>query len=254
MKNNGALNYSGFLRALFVSVTLFAAALPVLLGPSRAGADGFNACVDELAQDSELHMNKKALTKFFAHFVTYGKKISNKKYGLLIDYNQNSKEQRSYLIRIDNCTVVAKEYVIHGGHGSPDGKGKVKFKGGDANSDGKLDKCVVDGSRTNMTRPGPFITDGCHETQKKNWSVLWNDGAKKCQGIRLVGQVSGVNDPGVAAGVVLHEHTAIKNNDSIKPVGQGCPAYPKGKLKGMVKHGITEGTLVYVYAPQCGSY
>ena len=216
--------------------------------PSLAAAADFSACIKALSEDAELKMNKKALEKFFSHFKTYGSSISNKRYGVLIDYKRPSTQKRSYLIDIKNCDVVSWEYVIHGGQSK-------ETKAGDPDSDGDLDKCThSNGSRTNMTRPGPFVTDGCHETAKKGWKTLWKEGKRNCQGIRLNGFLAGVNDPNVAAGVVMHEHIAVKNDGKIKPVGQGCPTYAPDRLKAKLRYKLQQGTLIYIFAPQCGNH
>lgn len=205
------------------------------------------ACIDRLAHgENRLHvkLSAKALRRLSQGLAKYRADVTPDDVALLVDYSRNSKTKRAFLIDYKACDIVAESYVIHGGvtyHPTID-------REGDPNDDGMLDRCLrKDGSRHAMTRPGLYLTKGCHQTSEQNWTELSNG----CAGITLEG-LEGTNRDAEASGVVLHEHHAIPDDGSIKPVGQGCPAFPPGRLNEMMKHGLKSGKLVYVYAPQCG--
>jgi hypothetical protein len=216
-----------------------------------AFADGSDkTCIDEIMK-SHSEISRKALEKLFGYNKKFSSQIKND-YAILVDYSKNSKEKRSYLVNMERCEATARAYVIHGGRYE-----KLKFKDGDPNNDGMLDTCTNKDPKFRhkyMTRPGPYVTAGCHVTGETGWTVLWKEGSKVCQGIGLDGLLKGVNDDALAAGVSLHEHVLIKADEKVKPVGQGCPAYHPGDLKSMLSKRIEHSTLVYIYAPMCGNY
>lgn len=209
-------------------------------------AESLHECVKRMeAGDNQFDVKlpSSALKKIENGFKKYGREI-NTAAVLLVDYSKNSTEKRAYLIDFENCKVVKEEYVAHGGIYKVNGK---MVNDGDPDMDGMLDKCKNrQGTRTNMTRPGLYITRGCHNTQQSDWTFINGD----CEGIKLDGLESTNNDAMVAA-VVLHEHEDMKNNSSIKAMGQGCPTFAKGKLKSMIGYGLFDKALVYVHAPQC---
>ncbi len=168
--------------------------------------------------------------------------LSQDRFALLIDYSRNSRDRRAFLIDFAACDVVAAENVIHGGSIY-----RPETHWGDPNQDGQLDHCAhVNGSQKYMTRPGAFVTAGCHQTRLTGWTHL----SRNCQGIKLVGMDS-YNSDAFEKGIVLHEHVEIPNDATVKPTGQGCPAFPMGRLKNLLRYGLMEGTILYVHAPQC---
>lgn len=162
---------------------------------------------------------------------------------LLVDYSKNSKVKRAYIVDFKACDVLTEDYAIHGGAYRLDGKTLID---GDTNGDGLLDSCKNrKGGSKNMTRPGLYVTKGCHDSAK-NWTTVHGE----CNGIKLWG-LEKRNADAFAAGVVLHELKEIKADASIKAMGQGCPAFPVGRLKKLVRYGLMNDTLVFVHAPQC---
>jgi hypothetical protein len=99
-----------------------------------------------------------------------------------------------------------------------------------------------------MTRPGLFITAGCHQTRLPNWPYI----NSSCHGVKLRGQEDRNNDA-FERGVVLHEHLGMEEGTAVKSVGQGCPIFAPGRLKSLLPYGIMSGMAVYLHAPQCDS-
>lgn len=205
-------------------------------------------CINELSEGKnsfKAKVNKSALKFLLRGMKKYRDEVENKRLALLIDYSQNSRVKRSYLIDLKACDILAWEYVAHGGAiYTP-----RTIIWSEPKRNGYLERCVKDdGTRQYMTRPGFYVTAGCHITQKRNWPVVY-DG---CHGIKLMG-LEERNREAFQAGIVLHEHTYVPNTNVIKPIGQGCPIYPPGRLKSMTRFGIQEGMLVYLYVPQCST-
>lgn len=228
-----------------LGLTLLFAVLTLLPATGQAGADGPRSCVDKLADGEnrlKVKINKTALEKMFRGLRKFRSVVSQKNI-LLVDYSKNSKVRRGYVIDVNACDVLAHEYVAHGGTVY----NPVLVRHGDPEHDGLLDKCVHrDGSRKNMTRPGFYVTRGCHMTQK-NFPLVTG----VCGGVKIWG-LEKRNDDAWAGGVVLHEHEGMFEGDKVKPEGQGCPIFAPGRLKDLMKFEIFQGALVYLYVPQCG--
>lgn len=185
----------------------------------------------------------KALKKLATAMADKKNSLQDDAVALLVDYSKSSKEKRAYIVDFKSCDVLSEDYVVHGGAWM---EGKKVFRDGDPDSDGMLDTCKNRKGKTkNMTRPGMYVTRGCHES-KKNWSTIYSD----CQGIKLWG-LDKTNADAFNSGVVLHELKEIKKDESVKVMGQGCPAFAPGRLKALTKYGLANQTLVYVHAPQC---
>lgn len=220
----------------------------VQLGSALAGTDSNQACISALSEGRNrfhVKMNIKPLRKLIAGMRAYQGRLHEKSLALLVDYSINSKYKRSFLIDFKSCDLLAYDHVIHGGTVySP-----IMKRDGDINGDGMLDKCINrEGTTKYMTRPGFAMTSGCHRTQHA-WPMISRD----CKAIKLIGLQKDNVQEFAPSGVVLHEHPSIDPFNTVKLEGQGCPAYPPGKLKEMTDKGIANGMLVYVYAPQCGS-
>lgn len=217
-------------------------ALIFALFAAHASASITDSCIKKLAQENRFHVKlpEKAVL-ILAKAIDHG--VSSNSEALLIDYSQNSRSRRAFLVNFSTCDITTREHVIHGGtiyHPSVQNFGELHH-------DGMLNRCLrPDGTRKNMTRPGLFITAGCHVTREQNWTSITNS----CQGANLESRNSKIPTSAIA-GVVLHEHIAIHDDGSILPAGQGCPAFPPGRLKALVPHGVMRGMLVYVNAPQC---
>lgn len=205
-------------------------------------------CIENLAEGKnsfKAKVNKKALKFLVRGMKKFRDKVETPHRALLVDYTLNSREKRSYLIDFKACDVLAWEFVAHGGAiYTP-----RMIVWSEPKRDGYLARCVKgDGTRQYMTRPGFYVTAGCHVTQKPNWPVVYNG----CHGIKLIG-LEARNREAFDAGIVLHEHKYVPNSREIKPIGQGCPIYPPGRLKAMTRFEIQEGLLVYLYVPQCST-
>ena len=211
---------------------------------AQAGADEPRSCAEKLADGEnrlDVKINRAALENMFRGLRKFRPVVSQKNV-LLVDYSKNSKVRRGYIIDVKNCDVLAHEYVAHGGTVY----NPVMVRHGDPEHDGLLKKCVhADGTRTNMTRPGFYVTRGCHMTQKDFPLV-----SGVCGGVKIWG-LEKRNDDAWTAGVVLHEHEGMFEGDEVKPEGQGCPIFAPGRLKDLLKYEIFQGALVYLYVPQC---
>lgn len=203
-------------------------------------------CLNALAEGEnrfKVKINKVALNNMSQGFDEYDGRLDLSEAVLLVDYSINSRRKRAYLIDLKSCDVLAHEYVAHGGAiYTP-----RTIVWSEPKRDGNLETCVrTGGVRQYMTRPGFYVTAGCHVTQQKNWTRVYGG----CHGIKLQG-LEKSNKEAIRAGIVLHEHTLVPNTNEVKPIGQGCPIFPPGRLKAMTRFGIQRDTLVYLYVPQC---
>jgi hypothetical protein len=203
-------------------------------------------CIQKLGRGENrfgVRVSVKALTRLQNGLKQFASAVTEPDRGLLVDYSMNSKAKRAFLIDFKTCDVLANEYVIHGGtvyH-------PVEQRFGNPVDDGMLKYCLrPNGSHQDMTRPGFFLTHGCHHSSEEGFTTVVDN----CQGVVLQGLQSN-NREAESVGVVLHEHESIPNDNSIKPVGQGCPAFPPGRLQSLLKYNIFSGALVFLYAPQC---
>lgn len=205
-------------------------------------------CVEKLASGQNnfhVKINRKAMLKSLMGLQVYQKNLDGTQRVFLADYSISSKYKRGYLIDFNRCEVLANEYIAHGG--TIYTPRLIEFA--DDNKDGILDRCTrKDGSRQYMTRPGFMVTAGCHVSQK-NFPFI----SSQCKGIKLRGLEVGLNEDIHSKGVALHEHDLMPNDSSIKPEGQGCPIFPTGKLKELLKQDVWDGLLVNLYTPQCGT-
>ncbi len=239
------------IQSLFLGVTIlvnlaFVANAEASADDSRSRSGGRGSCLSRLAQGrNSFHVKIKpqALRKMFAGHRRFNAELTEKNLVLLVDYSIPSQKKRGYLIDLKACDVLAHEFVAHGG--TIYTPRLVRYS--DPDQDGLLNRCVHrDGTRTNMTRPGFYVTMGCHMTQK-NFPLV----SGRCGGVKIWG-LEKRNDDAYNAGVVLHEHEAMFEGPAIKPEGQGCPIFAPGRLKQLLQHNIFEGALVYLYVPQCG--
>lgn len=212
--------------------------------PGPLGSD-LRACFQKLSRGENYYRTQiplAALERIEAGYKRWPGYTKNRRYAMLIDYTRNSRDRRAFLIDFQACEVVASEFVIHGGTTYH----PLNYFG-DPNRDGFLDYCrQPSGSRQFMTRPGVYVTRGCHQSNLQGWPQIYKD----CEGIKLEG-LEASNRDAFRAGVVLHEHVAISNDDSMKLEGQGCPTMPPGALSPLVPYGLMRGALVLMYAPQC---
>src|SRR5690606_10784973 len=159
-----------------------------------------------------------ALNEMKAGFQKFSSSITNDELALLVDYEKDSTQKRAYWLDLKSCSVITEEYVIHGG---ADRRPQEIIRDGE-----RLKSCKNrDGSRTNQTRPGFMLAGGCHTTGK-DWPRIAGD----CAGVKLRG-LEDRNSDVLSSGVVIHEHVLIKNRSTVQPIGQGCLAFPKGRLK-----------------------
>ena len=176
---------------------------------------------------------------------------------LIVDYSLNVSEDRQFLLDLNRCRVLKKVRVAAGGSYRKSPGSNEWIHDGDPNMDGRLDKCKNRrGTRQYMTRPGFYVTRGCHQTGQHNWEkwpVLWG---RACRGVKLHGLES-QNSEAMRAGIVLHEHRVLSRNRALWSGGQGCPTTAPGELKSTIRSAdragfdLREGTLVHLYAPQC---
>ncbi len=230
---------------MILALVLFVNA-PVTFAQTRP-ADRYDACVERLAagQNSQrVRLNRQALREALRGLRRFQRNLADPYSVLLVDYSRRSTAKRADLIDFRRCDVVVHEYAIHGGAIYQ----PYEQNWGEPNRNGMLQYCVrPDRSRQYMTRPGFYVTAGCHMTAKQNWTQVYG----QCQGVKLAGLEQRTAEA-MSAGIVLHEHLRIPNDGSIKPVGQGCPGFAPGRLANMFAYGLkVQGTLVYVYAPQC---
>lgn len=199
---------------------------------------------------------KHALTFFFSNQDTF----RNQRYISIADYSQSSTEKRFYLLDLEKLEV--SKYKVSHGSGYRDG---IKY--GDPDHDGFIDKCKIDGSRTNMTRPGFFKTaelylskgtNSSHlEVQDSNGLVVkgwpYLDDNQNANALRLDGLSPGINNHARDNGVVMHgawyNNKEVTQSD-IMGRSYGCPAFSTEGAQAVIPK-IQGGSLYYSYVPKC---
>src|ERR1700722_4862225 len=79
---------------------------------STAGATIADTCIDKIATGSGAKIDRAPVAGLAEGI---HRAMSSNAHALLIDYSKRSQTKRAYLLDFNKCTIVAKEYVIHGG-------------------------------------------------------------------------------------------------------------------------------------------
>ncbi|XWN32240.1 MAG: hypothetical protein ROR55_03735 [Devosia sp.] len=191
--------------------------------------------------------------------------IRNKRHVIMIDYTKPQTRQRLYVVDLARCKVIHRSKIIHGGAWyiykaqRPDpswawSKAKQRFyRRINLNTQSMmLTTCrnSVKGGSTHMTRPGWMYTGTCHPNPNEGWVRVRT---QTCSGYGI--QVKPLQGQALG-GVTFHDHIRLQYS---KHVGQGSLGFMRGgtqalidAIRGRDNVNITRGTLVYVYAPQCG--
>lgn len=223
---------------------------------------------------------KDALKQALTFYQKNKNKIKNQKYISIADYSKSSTTKRYFLLNMDTGNI--QRFKVSHGSGS-----KKNRKFGDPDHDGYIDRCqhLGSNSRTNMTRPGFFITGNtyystgsCSDKSKtlKTFRAMTPRWRKKCtheefknskgqlvygwpqisnspkrNALRLHGQTAGVNDKAYKDGVVMHG--AFYNRAGSKTVmgrSYGCPAFTPSDSSKIINR-IKNKSLYYSYVPKC---
>lgn len=177
--------------------------------------------------------------------------FSNQRYVSIIDYSQNSRNKRFYIMDMETGEL-QREYVAHGS-----GRNRLGFPVADINHDGMLDRCMhskfsrklrlVKHRRWGMTRPGFIRVDGTYHSSKFAYGEYKR--TKAANALLLNGLEASSSDVRRNA-VVIHEASYVYD----KPVRQGrtlgCPAVAQGVVKRFINK-LKGGSLLYSYVPQC---
>ena len=252
--NQAALRAFALIVIGVLLTVAFAQAQEERMTPAAAPAS--SACLAKLAQGVNRFKVKLPLAGLKKLNESMARKLAGKipnKLGrlkttdmaLFVDYTKNSRVKRGFMIDFKACDLATADYTAHGGATY---RPYRRFDG-DPNDDGMLDYCLRrDGTRQNMTRPGFFVTGGCHVTRLPNWPYI----TSHCHGVKLHGQEDR-NSDAFTKGVVLHEHEGMNDDDQVKAVGQGCPIFAPGRLRALMRYDLLSGMAVYLHAPQCDS-
>jgi hypothetical protein len=167
--------------------------------------------------------------------------LKSTRYFSVADYSRSSREKRFYFLDLESKKATF-EKVSHGGGG--------KGKPGDPDHDGMLNRCGMSGSK--QTRAG-FFRVGDYYLSSKNrykWPLLTRKPPRN--GMQLHGLTPGVNDDAISDGYVMHEAKYNASGNAVMGRSHGCPAFVPGKGAPVMAK-LRGGSLLYNYAPQCGS-
>ncbi len=177
--------------------------------------------------------------------------FANKKYVSIIDYSQNSKNKRFYIMDMETGEL-EREYVAHGS-----GRNRIGFPVADINHNGMLDRCMhskfsrrirlVKHRRWGMTRPGFIRVDGTYHSSKFAYGEYKK--TKAHNAILLNGLEASSSDVRRNA-VVIHEASYVYDKAVRQGRTLGCPAVAKGVIKRFINK-LKGGSLLYSYVPQC---
>lgn len=257
----------------------------------HAGADAdhvfFNDCRASFARygiSADVYMHMAVAYELHRH------RLGQKQYVILIDYSRSSGEKRFFLINPQTCRFY-NTYVAHARGFAVErvvsGSRKQVYMG-DPDNDGMLDRCSHEGKKARMSPYGLMIAKGrfsrqyyLNETIRRNffrrfWQLPFyllaklaefNDsiGTQKMpdgetydiDGIRLHGLERHNRDLYDRGYLMVQTDNAHRK--FIRMYGQlfrtnGHIGLPPGELQNLEERvRISDGTLVYVHAPQCAN-
>lgn len=246
--------------------TLILAIIAVSAAPTSARANTLTTesavqCLSKFRQSRQaFRAMADGLPRYYGRGV-----IGNKRHVILIDYTKHQTADRLYVVDLERCRIVHRSRIIHGGawyiykSQRPDPSWaysqakRAYYRRINLNTTpGMLTTCrnSVKGGSTHMTRPGWQYTGRCHPNANEGWTTVR---APSCKGYGI--QVKPLQGQALG-GVTLHDHIRLVYS---KHVGQGSLGFQTGGTQAVIdaikNNGgvdITRGTLIYVYAPQCG--
>ena len=213
---------------------------------------------DKLCNYFDQILNKGVPEDLFKQALKFYKKNRNKfktDWITIADYGKRSNKKRFFLVNIKTGEV--KKHKVSHGSGKQFG---IKY--GDSKHRGYLKKCQgPTGSRTNMTRPGFFVTAELYHSYKSSHKPFYYKKGKKIEGwpnftsgklpkngLRLDGLTPSVNKRARQNGVVIHG--AGYNRGTLMGRSSGCPSLRPDEASDIV-HTIKNGSLYYASVPQC---
>ena len=183
----------------------------------------------------------KALNQALFYYKNNSSTFSNK-WISIADYTDNSTNRRFYMMNVETGEVRRR----HVSHGSGSRNGVMQ---GDPNHDGNLDRCSINGSRENMTRPGFFKVAEPYVSSSHRDS--WPSIGGSYNGVRMDGLSGSLNNHARGAGVVMHG--ANYNSSAVMGRSYGCPAFRPNEASNILNT-IKGGSLFYSYVGEnCSS-
>lgn len=177
---------------------------------------------------SNLKLEERGLSKEALDYAVQGYEklvaegaVANTQYLTLIDFSQNGRQKRFYLIDVPNQQLVKNTFVSHG-----------KNSG--------LDKAENFSNTINSEQSSlGFYVTGPTYTGKHGLSL------------RLQGQEEGFNSNAMARGIVVHGAAYVnagRVNSAFMGRSQGCPALPESEYEEVIDY-IKNGTVLFIYHP-----
>ncbi|HEX6333466.1 MAG TPA: murein L,D-transpeptidase catalytic domain family protein [Flavisolibacter sp.] len=232
-----------FVAVFFVTLSL---ALVAFISPSKtlsaaeksvndsvlvAAATNTKATVaDKLMQLNlqEMGLSQEAVTyavKGYEKLVASGT-VTNPRYLTIVDFSQNSRNKRFYLLDVEKNEVVMNTYVSHGRNSG-------------------LDKAENFSNRihSNQSSLGFYVTKTTYT-------------GKHGKSLRLAGMEEGFNDNAEARAIVVHGADYVnpsRVNSGYMGRSQGCPALSKADYQKVIDL-IRDGSVMFLYHPTAMNY
>lgn len=176
----------------------------------------------------DLKLDEKGLSKEALDYAVKGYEkllakgvVKNNQYITLVDFSQNSRKKRFYLIDVKNNKLVHNTFVSHGKNTGVDIAEKFSNK--------------INSEQSSL---GFYITTETY-TGKHGLSM------------RLAGQEKGYNDNAEARGIVVHGAAYVnanRVNSAYMGRSQGCPALPEAEYAKVINI-IKGGSVMFIYSP-----
>lgn len=152
-------------------------------------------------------------------------KVGNDKYLTIVDFSQNSRSKRFYVVDMQSDSLVMNTYVAHGKNSGFDEASSFSNQ--------------LNSEKSSL---GFYLT-----------KTVYN--GKHGESLRLSGQESGINDQAEARGIVVHGASYVSEERATTAYmgrSQGCPALPEKDYARAINM-IRDGSVMFIYSPN-GSY
>jgi hypothetical protein len=184
------------------------------------------ALVDSL--ETELNLDSVGLSREAVEYAVKGYEklltdgvVNNDQYLTIVDFSQNSRKKRFYIIDMKNHELVWNTYVAHGKNSGLDSA--ARFSNAPNSEESSL---------------GFYVTKSTYT-------------GKHGKSLRISGLENGINDNAEARGVVVHG-AAYVNADRVNSAymgrSQGCPALPQNEYAKVIDI-IKDGSVMFIYSP-----
>ncbi|MDB5232157.1 MAG: hypothetical protein JWN76_2962 [Chitinophagaceae bacterium] len=201
---------------------------PIGSQASAAAATVSNKAIDYTAVYKNLNLEAAGLSqeaftyamKGYNNLLNEGK-IKNQDYITIVDFSQDSRSKRFYLIDLKNGKIVMNTYVAHGRNSGLDKTEKFSN--------------VPESAESSL---GFYITKNVYS-------------GKHGESLKIAGQEEGFNDNAEARAIVVHGADYVnagRVNSGYMGRSLGCPALPVGQTAEAINY-MKGGSVLFLYSP-----